>query len=593
MGKRDYGDFILMRNNLEQKKRRNMNGYLVKISLIFIILVLFSAPLLAEQKKEDVKEYLTLKIPLLSERFSKIPLAVINGEEITVEDLRSIVGPDQEDHMTEKRPEKLDYSQILKRLINLKLIVEEARRIGIDELPEVKSLIDIYSRATLRDMFLDELGKDVKVKDEEVESLYKEIVKEWKIKSLLFEKEEDAQRMLDEIKAGKDFDELLQKAISDKIAKGNKEGIYIKAEDLHPLVKDAISKMDIGAISPIIKVGTEGKVGYTIVKLEDIRYPENPEKRIKAKETVLGSKRIEAIKDFKKIAYKKYVRIEKKVFDSLDYDSKKVDLPKLLKDKRVIARIKGEKPITVKDFTEQIKSKFFHGVERAIEGKKVNKRKQEVLEEMIDKILFKKEAIKRGIDKSDKYKRLVNEYSDSVIFSYFINRVVVPEIKVDEDDIKAYYDEHKDDFTYPEMIKIDKIVFMDKKNAELAIDKLNKGADFKWVKANIEGQASSETEGLLPFQGKFLIRKDLSEDITKALSGVKIGDARLYEDPKGYFYVLYIQDIVPSKMQPLEEVRVMIYRKLYNQRLNKSVEEWAEKLRESAEIEVFLSGLEK
>lgn len=571
-----------------------MKGYLIKINLIFIVMALLSSPAISsEEKKAEDMEYISIKIPLSSERFSKVPLAVINGEEITVEDLRNIVVPGHEELMSGKKPEKVDYPQVLKRLINLKLIVEEARRIGIDELPQVKSLIDVYGRATLRDMFLDELGKDVKVTDEEIENLYKELVKEWKVKSALFDKEEDAKRILDEIKEGKNFDELLQKAISEKLARGSLEGLYLKAEDLHPLVKEAISKMEIGGISPIIKIGSEGKEGYTIVKLEDIRYPEDPAKRIEAKEAVLGGKRIEAVRDFKRVAYKKYVKVEKKIFDSLDYDSKKVDLSKLLKDKRVLTRIKGEKPITVKDFTEQMKSKFFHGLERAIEGQRVNRKKQEVLEEMIDKILFRKEALKRGIDKSEKYKRFVAEYADSVIFSFFIDRVLRPEIKISEEDIKAYYDEHVNDFIYPEMIKIDKIVFRDKNSAELAVDKLNKGADFKWVKANIEGQVSDETEGLLPFQGKFLIRKDLSEDISKVLTGVKIGDARLYEDPKGYFYVLYIQDIVPSKPQSLKEVRDMIYKRLYVKRLNSSIEEYAEKLKESAEVEIYLSGLEK
>lgn len=558
--------------------------------MIFIMTPALSAE---NSMKTEEEQYITLKIPVSSDHFNNIVVAIINGEVITLEDLKSLATPTHEEVFTGKKKEEVDYSQLLKRLINVKLIVEEAKRIGLDELSEVKSLIDTYSRATLRDLFIDELGKNVVVTEEEIDQLYKEVTKQWKVKSILFDKEEDAQRFLEQIREGKDFDELLEKAVTEKIAKGSKEGRFMKTEDLHPPIKEALKKMEIGSVSPIIKVGAEGKEGYTIVKLEEIGYPEDPEKRLKAKEAILASKRINAVKDYKITAYKRYVKINKKIFDSLDFDSKKFDLQKLLKDKRVVANIKGEKPITVATFVEAMRSKFFHGLERAIEGKRVNKKKQEVLEELIDKILFRKEAIKRGIDKTDKYRRMVNEYKDSVLFSFFVRRVIVPDIKINDDDIKAYYDEHINEYTYPEMIKIDKIVLNDKKSAEMAIDKLNKGADFKWVKSNVEGQVSNETEGLLPFQGRFLIRKDLSDDIAKVISGVKPGEARLYESPSGYYYVLYVQDIIPSTFQPIEEVRDMIYRRIYSQRLNKSIEEWSEKLREMADIQVFLLDLKK
>jgi hypothetical protein len=589
MEREDYGAFI----KNEFKKRRDMKVRFLRLGLVFTLLMFFAFPALSSEDGNKEEDYIDLRIPVSSELFSRIPLAIINGEEITLEDLKSAAAPSHEEMFEETKKQKIDYPKILKRLINVRLIVEEGMRIGLDELPEVKSLVEKYAKATLRDFFIDELGKDVKATDEEIENLYKEVSKEWKVKSLLFDKEEDAQRFLEDVKAGKDFDEILQKALDDKLAKGSKEGRYLKTEDINPLIKDALSKMEIGSVSPIIKVGAEGKEGYTIFKLEDIRFPEDPKKRQKAKEAILASKRIDAVKEFKKVAYKKYVKINKKLLDSIDFESKRFDLKRLLNDKRALVNIKGEKPVTVSQFVDAMRMKFFHGLERAAEGKKVNKRKVEVLEELIDKTIFRKEAIKRGLDKSESYKRAVKEYEESVIFGFFAERVIIPDIKISEEDIKKYYDENISEFTYPEMIKIDKIVFKDKKNAELAVEKLNKGADFKWVKANVEGQVSVDTEGLLPFQGKFLIRKDLSEDITKALTNVKIGEARLYESPEGYQYVLYILDIVPSSLQPLEEVREMIRKKLYRERLNNSIEEWAKKLKESSDVKVFLSGLEE
>ena len=56
--------------------------------------------------------------------------------------------------------------------------------------------------------------------EKEVEKVYRESIKEFKIKSILFEKEEDANQMEGLLKDGKDFDEALEKSLSDKKGKG-------------------------------------------------------------------------------------------------------------------------------------------------------------------------------------------------------------------------------------------------------------------------------------------------------------------------------------------------------------------------------------
>ena len=77
----------------------------------------------------------------------------------------------------------------------------------------------------------------------------------------------------------------------------------------------------------------------------------------------------------------------------------------------------------------------------------------------------------------------------------------------------------------------------------------------------------------------------------KVLSGARTGDFRLYESPEGHFSVLYVQDMLPSKPKPFEKAREGIAKKVFNDKIKKVVEGWADKLREVYEVEIYATDL--
>ncbi len=530
-------------------------------------------------------EGVLLLVPPDSPVFSDLPVAIINDERITLKDLHNAakerIGDDVE------KSKKIEYSDTLNNLINIRLIVQEARNIGIDELPEIKDFIDAYSRVTLREQLMEEHVKDLKADETTADKLYKEAVKEWKIKSVLFEKEDDAKKMLQEIKEGGSFDEIVEKAITLETAKGDIEGQFLKPEKFLPQMADAASKMEIGSVSPVIQTDS----GFVIMKLEEIRYPEDPKAKEWAIQESLNHKKGRALEAFDRELKKKYTKVNKKIFDSLDYESKKPGIEKLIKDKRVIAEIKGEDPITVADISSTIKQKFYHGIERAAEGKKINERKLDVLGELLHKRVFRKEALKKEIHKTEKYKDMVRAYEESMIFGAFVQRVVVPEVKLTLEETQKYYDEHIDEYAFPEMLRIKSLVFSKRENAEAAIEKLQKGTDFKWLRETADGQADKDAPGLLRFEGNVLTLKDLPDDMQKVLSGVNPRDSRLYASPDNFFYALYIQEVIPSKKQPFEAVKEAVAKKVFSEKLNNAIiNEWTDKLREASDITIYLQA---
>jgi len=520
------------------------------------------------------------KLPVIG---GKRIVATVNDEVITLKEFKEELASLQEGGGKEGSQGK-EERKLLQRLINARLIIQEARRMGLDELKELKERVEVFSRVTLREELIERYIKDIKPDEKEVEKAYRESIKMLKIKSILFEKEENAKKMEGEINSGKDFDEVSKKFLADKLGKGSQEPEYLKAKDLLPPVAEAVSKMKVGTVSPVIPIGSQ----FFILKLEDIRFHDDPMAKEQARQEVLLKKQQEAVIQYDKDLKKKYVKVNEGLLKSLDFESKEPGFEKLLKDKRVVAEIKGENPITVGEFADYMKQQLFHGVERAVEGKKLNKKKTQTLDEMLQKRVLRKEALRLGIDKTGGYKNKVKEYENSLIFGVFVQKAVAPDVKLKEEELKANYDEHIKEYTNPEMMKIVSLVFGKREDAERAIANLRKGTNFQWMKENAEGQIDQNTKDILNFDGRLLTTKDLPEGVQKAVAGAKTSDFRLYESPKNHHYVLYIQEEIPSKPQPYTEAREKIAKKIYNEKLTKAVEEYAGKLRAVSDIKVYL-----
>ena len=518
----------------------------------------------------------------------KPTLAMVNGEPLTLEEFDRVLAGihgGMTDNAIQSRPNP---SQLLDRLINARLVLQEARNIGLDELPEVRSAEKTFGEDTLRGMLYGYHVRNIRNPDKkEVEKRYREAVKEVKVSSVLFEKEEDGKRLAAEVRAGGDFDELAQRMITAGEAKGSLEGQYLKFESLGPEVAKTVSSMKKGEVSPLMRIGKQ----FSLLKLEDIRYPEDTAARAQAEKDALQAKKTAALIAYTEGLRKKYVTIDRKLVDSLDYESSEPGFEKLRADDRTLAKVKGEKPVTVADLTNAIEKKFFHGTERAAEGKKINRKKDQVLEEILNRRVTIKEAKRQKLDRTEFYKRKVEEYRNGILFGAFVQKVIAPDVKVDEEELKSYYQAHIGEYTFPEMVRIDGLVFSDRKDAEEAIEKLRKGADFQWLRANADGQVEAgKGENLLEFGGQMLDATTLPEEVRKAVSGASPGDYRLYADPGNAYYVLDIRERIPSRPMPFESVKELMEKKVYAEKRQSVLRDWEEKLRKASDVKIYATG---
>ncbi|WP_318557011.1 peptidyl-prolyl cis-trans isomerase [Geobacter anodireducens] len=523
-----------------------------------------------------------VKVPLFSPLFAEFPVATVNDEPITVNDLNASLETVHEGMAEGTQAPRRNFTDILNRIITSKLIIQEGRNIGLDQQEQPKEMIDTFSRKLLREMVLKDHVKDMRPDPKEVEKRYGQLNVEWTFSTLIFKDEADAKKARKALDNGTSFDDLMAAEVKEKRAEA-KQNEKLRYEHIHPDIVKIIDSLKPGSVGPVIDM----QKGAMLFRLDAVKHSDDPRLKEKAEKEVLTAARFKALEKYRSDLIEKHLKQDKKLIKSLDFEKDKAAFTKFLEDKRPLATIKGEKPVTVADLAEAIRMKFYHGVDMAIDQKKVNKAKDSLLFEILATRAIEKEGRDKGFDKKKEYLDKVADYQDSVIFGHFVEKVIRPDVKVTEDELKAYYEAHKSEYSYPIMVVLDGIAFNDQNAAQSAAEKLRQGMDFKWFKENAEGHVDAKAAGVIQFEDVPVTLKTLPEGLNKVITGAQTGEYRVYSDPNGFNYVILVRNVIPEQVQPFPEVEAAIRKNVQSEQLNKLIVEWADKLRKASDVKIF------
>jgi len=605
-------DHLNERHRFEDMREPMKKGTLPILTLAF---VLFSATGFAgDRDSEPAHEeesaspgsgeevIVTLQAPLGSPLFSQTPVAVVDDEPITFGDLAESISSTHAGRAEEATAVKKDYANLLERIITRRLIVQEARNIGLDELPGIASQIDAFSTKLLISSLMARHLKTVEPDPAEVDALYKRMSREFLLTTLKFTNEEDAAAFAEQCKSGDDFDALAGRFIEEGRAEGEIGGQqYLKLKDLLPRVAEAAFDMEVDSVSEIFTASG----GFLLFHIKGARFYEDPEVKEEARQRIVQPLMREKAYEYGEFLEGKYATVDEKLFEEVEFEAEKtgvlwfrqekpVDYQSLLDDERVLATVRGDEPfsITVGDLAREVEKTFFHGLDKALEkGNKLNEKKWIIFKNILLEKTARLEALAQGIDQTEEYLDAVEEYSSSLVFDAFVKRVIAPDIEISEGDIRQYYEEHPSELASPKMLRMNSLVFVALADAEGALRKLREGADLKWVSANSPGQVDKDAEGISAFDNQLLSLTGLPEDLRKAAEGADRGDFLLYSDSEDQHHVIAVEKVFPARQQDYAAARGQIAQIIFEKKAKELIDDWSEKLKEAYETRIFVTGL--
>lgn len=526
---------------------------------------------------------------LFAPEAGECPIAKVGDEAIPLRELAASI---DRRHMTgahggaapAKRGE-IEFAPVLERIISARLIVQEAREMQLDEGPELRADLERHKASRLRGMLSELATRGVKPDAAEVERLYRDAVREWKIASVFLYQEQDAKALHAALKAGGRFEALAEAAVAAKKARGDGKAQFVSRKHMLPEILAAVQGAKQGALLDPVKIAA----GWVVLRTEGVRYPKDLAARADASARSLARMQNEAIRRFYRALVKKHAVVDEALLKQLDFEAGgEKGFEALSKDRRTLVTIRGEAPITVADLTAEVGSKFFHGIASPIEQHRVNRQKGEAFERLLGMRLFLKEAAARKLEQRPEYLREVEAYERALLFGDFVAKVIAPEVTVTEAEVTGHYEKNKAGFTGPQMYKLDGIAFAAARDAEAALASLKGGTEFGWLRNAAGGQVPAEKR-TLPLDGRTVSAGTLPPALAAALTGARAGEYRLYAAGAAETYVLKVLEQTPPETQPLAAVRDQIIQKLREEKLARGIAEYSGKLRAARGVEVLIA----
>jgi len=450
-------------------------------------------------------------------------------------------------------------------LVDTKIYSEEARKMGLQEDPEVQRELEKARKELLARSFLQErVEPNIEPSDAEIRAYYDDhqdqfvIPEGIMVQQIRVVKKEDAEAAKKALLGGESFPAVAgqwSKLVRAK-DRGKQEWLYRKRID--PELEKAAFKVGIGEVSDIIKLKTADE--YQIVKVLD-----KSEEKLVAFEDIKSKIRFRLMQQNKREMIHDY------------YEKAGVD------------RNPGE-GILVKVGEEVFREDAIaHVMANAKEDEK-DKLRRRWIQYFVDTTVFSKEAEKVGLQDDPKIARKLRLKADDVLADAYRERVVEEKVKIRDEDISKEYEANVDKFQEPLKLKLGLIVVETRDEAEDILKRIKGGEPFSVLAREKSIDPSSKKGGAIDWSDKGDLYPALEAAAVK-LKKDEVSD--VVKTDRGYELIKLVDKRGGQK--PLEEVTSWIRMVLHGKRMEEQREQYYKKwhveiLAKAPEVEQPQSG---
>jgi len=232
-------------------------------------------------------------------------------------------------------------------------------------------------------------------------------------------------------------------------------------------------------------------------------------------------------------------------------------------------------------------------------GDKITVSQQEInntIERIKESRQFTEEQLRQGLASQgmtmEEYR---NEIQEQILRTKLVNREVKSKIVITKEDIKEYYDGHREKYAgkkkyhlWNMFIKVSSGSGSFARNnarnqMEAILAKLKQGRSFESLINEIKNSSSAVQGTDL---GLYRL-EEVSEQLRQVTKNMGAGEFSGVLDTNFGYQILYVQEIENSQAKPLEAVESEIEELLYNELVDNKYQEWLEGLRARSHIRII------
>ena len=482
---------------------------------------------------------------------------------------------------------KRDEKAILDQMVTELLIHINAIKNNIQSTEFFKNTLkDRKRRLMLEEVRACEVDAKAEPREIEVKRYYYKHRKNYKLKEeirgkeIIVESDSLAQFLLDSLKKDINSFDTLAKLYSTAGSKrtGGNMGVVYKGTKPKPVEK-ALFKTKPNHLTGIVKF--DGKFGiYLVTSHKPARYRKFEELKTQLKASVKAEKAKKLEEKFTKRLWRRArIHIYKDSIKTAINDS----TPEL---NRVIATVNGRK-ITWQEIKERNESQPHFGRAKLSDEKEIEKLLKTMIEEelKLEYGLRKKYFLHDGF--FARLKDVVNRLLDQGLYQ----KVVVDAVQIDTQEIRDYYDNHKDEFKIPESVRCQEIVV---KSKELArnLRKILLADPTKFDSlAKEHSIARTAKRGGDTGVFKKKVKPPKYDKIAFSLQPGQI--SKIFSTDDTTFTIIKVNEHKPMSYRKYEEVKESLRTRLLRKKQSELAQNYLKKIREEADIKIFLKEEEK
>lgn len=218
---------------------------------------------------------------------------------------------------------------------------------------------------------------------------------------------------------------------------------------------------------------------------------------------------------------------------------------------KILATV-GNKFITLHDFKQKLSKlpSYYQGM--------AEKNKKTLFEDMIVESLFLEDAVRKGIDRDKEVRDIINEARKKIIIAKFVKTEVDDKIKISEEEMKKYYEEHKDEFRKPEMWRASHILVASEGEAKDVQAAIAGGKSFQDLAREKSIDATASRGGDVGYFRK----GQVVQEFENACFELKVGDVSPIVHTQFGYHIIKLTDKKPETVRPFEEAKPMLENEL-------------------------------
>lgn len=500
-------------------------------------------------------------------------LAWVDGEPVTARELEEAFGASHQGHGALLAGQGA-VREFLEKVIDKRLLLQEARRIGLDQDPEIEQAIEqLRAKRAADEFFREEVKNKIVISEEAIVAGHEKMAYRFQARRILVESRGQAEKALDRVRTGEDFGEIAsQISLHPTVRKGGHLGI-VRWGELDPELERKLWTLEAGQVSEPF----ETEEGWNLLYVTE-RVSVDPPDLEKAKPSIRGVLTRRETKTRSDVLLRDLVsRWKGQIHDAALLKLLNAPGGQGLPAGLVIAEVAEEK-ITLAQFIRRVNLDKV----RQLPDTMALRAMRHLLEDDLLRILLKVEALARGYDHRPEIQRELDRVRGNLAVDLLLSRVVFAKLKVGDDEVESYYQLHPQEFTVPEAVKVSLIVVQTEEEARTVMGELQNGRDFAALARKTSKDTTSAAVG---GEVGWISKGRVLPDVEKVVFSLKEGEVGLATTNTAS-YVIRVDERKEAQLKPLGEVREQARRSAAREKSQQTLKKWVVQLREASVVEI-------